>query len=159
MVQGPDAATGSLYPVDVLIVGLFVVAVVAIVVAGIVTIVSRRRRARAASSPRPMPTTAQAPSRRPLAGGATAWGLGPEPLLVGGTTGGDEEWARLEDLLLKADVGPAARRAMVKDVRDRYEDGADPEELLPRRDRRGSWARTARSACRRVAWGWSWSSA
>ncbi|TMK32090.1 MAG: signal recognition particle-docking protein FtsY [Actinobacteria bacterium] len=50
-------------------------------------------------------------------------------LLTGGTPGGDE-WNRLEDLLLKADVGPAAASRMVRDIRDRYEVGADPEDLL-----------------------------
>jgi len=114
--------------VDVLIVGLFVVAVVAIVVAGIVTIVSRRRRAPAASSPRPMPTPAEAPPS-PARRRSDGLGARARALLAGGTPRGDE-WARLEDLLLKADVGPAAATRMVKDIRDRYEEGADPEELL-----------------------------
>ena len=113
---------------DVLIVGLFVVAVVAIVVAGIVTIASRRRRAPAASSPRPMPTAAEAPPS-PARRRSDGLGARARALLAGGTPGG-EEWARLEDLLLKADVGPAAATRMVKDIRDRYEDGVDPEELL-----------------------------
>jgi len=114
--------------VDVLIVGLLVVAVVAIVVAGIVTIVSRRRRAPAASSPRPMPTAAEAPTS-PARRRSDGLGARARALLVGGTPRGDE-WARLEDLLLKADVGPAAASRMVKDIRDHYEEGADPEELL-----------------------------
>ena len=113
---------------DVLIVGLLVVAVVAIVVAGIVTIVSRRRRAPAASSPRPMPTVAEAPTS-PARRRSDGLGARARALLAGGTPRGDE-WARLEDLLLKADVGPAAASRMVKDIRDRYEEGADPEELL-----------------------------
>ena len=113
---------------NVLIVGLFVVAVVAIVVAGIVTIASRRRRAPAASSPRPMPTAAEAPPS-PARRRSDGLGARARALLAGGTPGG-EEWARLEDLLLKADVGPAAATRMVKDIRDRYEDGVDPEELL-----------------------------
>jgi fused signal recognition particle receptor len=114
--------------VDVLIVGLLVVAVVAIVVAGIVTIVSRRRRAPAAPSPRPMPTAAEAPTS-PARRRSDGLGARARALLAGGTPRGDE-WARLEDLLLKADVGPGAASRMVKDIRDRYEEGADPEELL-----------------------------
>jgi len=112
--------------VDVLIVGLFIVAVVAIVVAGIVTAVSRRRRAPAAAPPSSMPAAeAPSPARRRSDGlGARA-----RALLTRGTPGGDE-WNRLEDLLLKADVGPAAASRMVRDIRDRYEVGADPEDLL-----------------------------
>jgi fused signal recognition particle receptor len=114
--------------VDVLIVGLFVVAVVAIVVAGIITAVSRGRRAPAAASPRPMPTAAEAPPS-PARRRSDGLGARARALLAGGTPGGDE-WARLEELLLKADVGPAAATRMVKDIRDRYQEGADPEELL-----------------------------
>ena len=111
---------------DVLIVGLFIVAVVAIVVAGILTAVSRRGRAPAAAPPSSMPAAeAPSPARRRSDGlGARA-----RALLTGGTPGGDE-WNRLEDLLLKADVGPAAASRMVRDIRDRYEVGADPEDLL-----------------------------
>jgi fused signal recognition particle receptor len=114
--------------VNVLIVGLFVVAVVAIVVAGIITAVSRGRRAPAAASPRPMPTAAEAPPS-PARRRSDGLGARARALLAGGTPGGDE-WARLEELLLKADVGPAAATRMVKDIRDRYQEGADPEELL-----------------------------
>jgi fused signal recognition particle receptor len=114
--------------VDVLIVGLFAAAA-AIVVAGIITEVLRRRR-RSAVGPLPprRPAEATSPARRRSDGlGAKA-----RALLSGGTPGGDE-WARLEDLLLKADVGPAAATRMVGDIRDRYAIGAnpaDPEDLL-----------------------------
>jgi fused signal recognition particle receptor len=114
--------------VDVLIVGLFAAAA-AIVVAGIITAVLRRRR-RSAVGPLPprRPAEATSPARRRSDGlGAKA-----RALLSGGTPGGDE-WARLEDLLLKADVGPAAATRMVGDIRDRYAIGAnpaDPEDLL-----------------------------
>ena len=113
---------------DVLIVGLFAAAA-AIVVAGIITEVLRRRR-RSAVGPLPprRPAEATSPARRRSDGlGAKA-----RALLSGGTPGGDE-WARLEDLLLKADVGPAAATRMVGDIRDRYAIGAnpaDPEDLL-----------------------------
>jgi len=114
--------------VDVLIVGLFVVAVVAIVVAGIVTIASRRRRAPVVPSPPSRTTPAEAPPS-PARRRSDGLGARARALLAGGSPGGDE-WARLEDLLLRADVGPAAATRMVRDIRDRYEEGADPEELL-----------------------------
>jgi len=112
---------------DVLIVGLFVV-VAAIVVVGIVTTVSRRRGPSTGARPSPMrPAEAPSPARRRSDGlGAKARGL-----LAGGTPGTDD-WSRLEDLLLKADVGPAAASRMVGDIRARYETGAaaDPEDML-----------------------------
>ncbi|MGH2658427.1 MAG: signal recognition particle-docking protein FtsY [Actinomycetota bacterium] len=43
---------------------------------------------------------------------------------------GDQGWALLEDLLVKADVGPAVAATMVTAVRERYDDGADPAALL-----------------------------
>ncbi|HYU92058.1 MAG TPA: signal recognition particle-docking protein FtsY [Actinomycetota bacterium] len=113
---------------DVLIIGLFIV-LVAVVVAGIVAAVSHRRRhpAGARLSPTP-PAEAPAPARRRSDGlGARA-----RALLSGGAPSGDE-WTRLEELLLKADVGPAAASRMVRDIRDQYEVGADPfdpEDLL-----------------------------
>ncbi len=113
---------------DVLIVGLFVVAIVAIVVAGIVTIASRRKRATVVPPPPPMTTAPDAPPS-PVRRRSDGLGARARALLAGGTPGGDE-WARLEDLLLRADVGPAAATRMVRDIRGRYEEGADPEELL-----------------------------
>jgi fused signal recognition particle receptor len=113
---------------DVLIVGLFVV-VAAIVVVGIVTTVSRRGRTSTGARPSPMGRAeAPSPGRRRSDGlGARA-----RALLSGGTPGTDD-WSRLEDLLLKADVGPAAASRMVRDIRARYETGAaeaDPEDIL-----------------------------
>ncbi len=117
---------------DVLIVGLIVglfVVVAAVVVVGIVTTVSRRGRRSTGARPSPMrPAEAPSPARRRSDGlGARA-----RALLAGGTPGTDD-WARLEDLLLKADVGPAAASRMVRDIRARYETGgapADPEDML-----------------------------
>lgn len=42
----------------------------------------------------------------------------------------EETWARLERLLLEADVGPRASRDLVARVRRRWREGADPEALL-----------------------------
>ncbi|HXJ65886.1 MAG TPA: signal recognition particle-docking protein FtsY [Actinomycetota bacterium] len=42
-----------------------------------------------------------------------------------------EEWSRLEDLLIRADVGPTAAKLLVERVRERYEDGSsDPAALM-----------------------------
>ena len=43
---------------------------------------------------------------------------------------GEEGWIRLEELLVKADVGPVTAARIVKDVRERYEPGIDPAELV-----------------------------
>ena len=113
---------------DVLIVGLIVV-VVAIIAAGIVIALSHRGRP-GGEAPRPTMPSADAPS--PARRRSDGLGARARALLSGGTPPGDE-WTRLEDLLIKADVGPAAASRMVRDIRDRYEMGAgraDPEDLL-----------------------------
>jgi fused signal recognition particle receptor len=43
---------------------------------------------------------------------------------------GDDAWGSLEDLLLRADVGPAASERLVARVRDRWSRDADAEALL-----------------------------
>jgi fused signal recognition particle receptor len=50
--------------------------------------------------------------------------------LLGGKTPGEDDWARLQEMLLKADVGPITADRIVKDVRERYTPDADPERLL-----------------------------
>jgi fused signal recognition particle receptor len=42
----------------------------------------------------------------------------------------DEEWRGLEEVLVRADVGPHAASGIVQRVRERYRAGADPQELL-----------------------------
>jgi fused signal recognition particle receptor len=112
---------------DFLIVGLFVVVVVAIVVGGIVAIMSRRRRAPSA----PPPSTATPRQAAPSPARRQTDGLGTRVrALLSGRTPGEDEWARLEELLVKADVGPTVATRMVKDIRGRYAEGADPEALL-----------------------------
>ena len=44
--------------------------------------------------------------------------------------GVDDPWSRLEELLVKADVGPATAGRVVAAVRDRYTSGSDPVELV-----------------------------
>ncbi len=43
---------------------------------------------------------------------------------------GDEEWRALEELLIRADVGPSTAARIVGDLRERYEPGADPADML-----------------------------
>jgi fused signal recognition particle receptor len=47
---------------------------------------------------------------------------GPEPA--------EADWARLEELLIRADVGPATASRIARDLRERWEPGADPAELV-----------------------------
>ncbi len=67
----------------------------------------------------------------PAGGRPAAEGLGGRvrALFAGGSPG-DSEWTRLEELLLRADVGPATATRIVKEVRERYAPGDDPGALL-----------------------------
>jgi fused signal recognition particle receptor len=56
--------------------------------------------------------------------------LGPRLRELLGSVPGDEEWARLEEALIRADVGPGAAADLVARVRARFSPSADPEELL-----------------------------
>ncbi|MEW6059336.1 MAG: signal recognition particle-docking protein FtsY [Actinomycetota bacterium] len=50
--------------------------------------------------------------------------------LFAGGAPDDDDWMRLQDLLVKADVGPLAAARIVQDVRERYTPDTDPERLL-----------------------------
>jgi fused signal recognition particle receptor len=78
---------------------------------------------------KPEPTAATAPARpAPVKGD----GLGSRiRALFAGKRATAEEWSRLEDLLVRADVGPIAAKQLVERVRERYEDGSsDPAALM-----------------------------
>jgi len=90
---------------------------------------------------RPIPTRPEpaAPPRKPAApprpapprAPPRAEGLGVRiRALFAGKRATDEEWVRLEDLLVRADVGPGASARLVQRVRERYEDGSDPAVLM-----------------------------
>ena len=70
------------------------------------------------------PTTVErpAPARRE--------GLGSRVRALLGADAGDDAWASLGDLLVKADVGPTASGDLVDRVRERWSRGSDPEMLL-----------------------------
>ena len=50
--------------------------------------------------------------------------------LFAGGPPGDAEWAGLEEILVRADVGPATATRIVKEIRERYRPGDDPRALL-----------------------------
>ncbi len=97
--------------------------VVVLVLVGVVAfvVVSRRRAGRGV--PMPGSIAPPAPGR--------ADGLGARVRSIfGGETAQGEDWRRLEELLLRADVGPETARRIVDDVRGRYEAGGDAVALI-----------------------------
>ena len=104
----------------VIVVILAVLLAVAFVEA--VVLFARARRSRAPHAPT-RSSAARAKSR--------GEGLGAKVrALFGGGTPADEDWDRLEELLVRADVGPATASRIVKDLRERWTEGADPGALL-----------------------------
>jgi fused signal recognition particle receptor len=95
-----------------------------VVAAAVVAIVLVRRRAARGSVPPPsagaVPTT--------VPGRVEGLGARVRALFAGGSA--EDAWERLEDLLIRADVGPGAAAAIVGRVRGRLEPGADPEALV-----------------------------
>jgi fused signal recognition particle receptor len=76
----------------------------------------------------PPPATLAPPKPAPIKGD----GLGSRiRALFAGKKATADEWARLEDLLVRADVGPTASKLLVERVRERYEEGSsDPAALI-----------------------------
>jgi fused signal recognition particle receptor len=104
---------------------LVLVAIAAIVVVGALVSVIVLRRGRTSPSREVAPSAGSGvPSTRQ--GGLAAR---VRSLFAGGATGQDE-WARLEELLVRADVGPQTAARIVRDVRARYTPSSDPVALL-----------------------------
>jgi len=85
------------------------------------------RRTRASSTgvrPGPEPSRSSGPAVRGDGLGARIRSL------FGAGAGEGDPWARLEELLIKADVGPATASRIVREVREQYDVGADPVELV-----------------------------
>ena len=61
---------------------------------------------------------------------APAGGLGSRVRALFGGGASADTWRQLEDLLIKADVGPRGAEDLVGRVRSRFVDGADPEGVL-----------------------------
>lgn len=101
------------------------VAIAAIVVVGALVSVIVLRRGRTSPSP------GIAPSAEPRVPSTQQDGLAARvrSVFVGGATG-EDEWARLEELLVRADVGPQTAARIVRDVRARYTPSSDPVALL-----------------------------
>jgi fused signal recognition particle receptor len=93
------------------------IVVVLAVVAGFVA--SSRRR----GAPAPSAGVTRAPSRPDgLAARVRS--------IFAGRAAGEDDWRRLEDVLVRADVGPETARRIVADVRARYREGGDAVALL-----------------------------
>jgi fused signal recognition particle receptor len=106
--------------VTVLIAIVLVVILVGVV--GSVVLV-RRRGAAERGVPMPATTVPAAPGRAEgLAARVRSIFAGPTPQ--------DDHWRRLEELLIRADVGPETSRTIVADVHARYEEGGDAVGLL-----------------------------
>jgi fused signal recognition particle receptor len=94
-----------------------------VVVLGILavgTVLVRRRGA--AARPRPGPSPAPPARGASLAARVRS--------ILPGAHAGEEDWSRLEELLLRADVGPRTARRIVEDVRARFGEGGDAVALL-----------------------------
>jgi fused signal recognition particle receptor len=101
-----------------IVLGVAVVLAVALVLG---LVVARRRRSRGAPPPPGIPIPTPPPSRDTL-GARIRSLLGREPV--------DEDWRRLEESLVRADVGVKAAAAIVTRVRERFTPGVDPEALV-----------------------------
>jgi fused signal recognition particle receptor len=105
----------------------FVLLALLCIVAGAVVISRRRAVFRTqddlddeADTATPVPVTAD----------VAAGGLGSRVRALFGRGVSDVTWNELEDLLIKADVGPRGSADLVRRVRDGYEPGTDPAEVL-----------------------------
>jgi fused signal recognition particle receptor len=111
--------------------GILAVVVIVLVAA---LLLARGRRARTggrARMPEPrVPSPASEPLRRDRVPSREA-GLGTRirSLFAAGQPG-DQVWGQLEELLVRADVGPGTASRMVTDLRERWAPGADPTSLV-----------------------------
>jgi fused signal recognition particle receptor len=104
------------------IIAVIVVVVVAMAIVGLLLVRGRRADRGGAALP-----TAE---RRPMPPPIRAEGLGSRIRSLFTGRAGDEEWRRLEDLLIRADVGPRSAEQIVRRVRERYSDGDDASRLV-----------------------------
>ena len=114
--------------------------VVVLVLVGTFLVVRRRGRAssgpavRVAESARPAPREPELtapPAIPPAVRVPVREGLGGRIRgLFAGKAPTEDEWRRLEEVLVRADVGPHAARTIVDRVKERYRDEEDPAGLL-----------------------------
>lgn len=100
-----------------------VAVLVVLAVAGVL-VVGMLLRTRSGTLSRPVDTSVPAPER-PAPGG-----LASRLRDLLGLVPGEEEWGRLEEALIRADVGARAASDLVRRVRDRFTPDADPADLL-----------------------------
>jgi fused signal recognition particle receptor len=100
------------------------VVVLALAGLAVVQLTRRSRRSPTDLSRRPEPSGPTGPVPR-----GEGLGLRIRSLFGAGAEAVDP-WARLEELLVRADVGPAMASRIVREVRERYDEGADPVELV-----------------------------
>jgi fused signal recognition particle receptor len=98
------------------------------VVAGFIVI--RRRRAVFRSDRGADIDDGPSSSTPALAAEVTAAGLGPRVRALFGSGVSDITWTELEEILIKADVGPRGAADLVARVRDGFEPGTDPAGVL-----------------------------
>jgi fused signal recognition particle receptor len=106
-----------------------VIAIVALVVVLATVIVAwwiLGARARESAPARPTSKPSAAPAAQPARG--TGLGARIKALFAGEQA--EDAWGPLEELLLKADVGPSVASRIVADVRGRYAAGSDPVALV-----------------------------
>jgi fused signal recognition particle receptor len=107
---------------------LAAVLAVVIVVAVVALLVRGRSRAGTQAHPR---AGRRAPAPTVPAVAPRAAGLGPKVRAIfSGEPPGEDEWGGLQELLIKADVGPATAARIVGDLRERYEPGDDPATMV-----------------------------
>ncbi len=109
---------------------IFVSLALLCVVAGFVAI--RHRRAVFRSDEGVDPDDDPSRSATAPAVEVTAGGLGPRVRALFGNGVSDVTWKELEELLIKADVGPRGAADLVQRVRDGFEPGTDPAGVLRR---------------------------
>jgi len=109
---------------------LLVVAVALVVVVVLLVVVFTRRGGRSSTATPAAPRTTRAAPAAPSgsAGGFGPSGLGARVRAAWGSSPNGDAWAGLEDVLLKADVGPQATADLIARLRARG--GGDPVDLL-----------------------------
>jgi fused signal recognition particle receptor len=109
------------------------VLIVIVVVAGLLVVRSRRgrrvREARALLERRAASRASEPASRVPVPSRDDGLGARVRSLFATAEPG-DEDWAQLEELLVRADVGPGTASRMVTDLRERWVPGSDPASLV-----------------------------
>jgi len=111
--------------VDIFVAFLFVAVALGFV---FVRLMAARRAADRTEGEAPSEAAATAPVERPAP--PRREGLGSRVRALLGADAGDDAWGTLGDLLVKADVGPAASGELVERVREHWSRGSDPETLL-----------------------------